>query len=152
MALIMFLGMFGFGEMVSYISFMGDGGRGCWCGCLLTAGSVALKDFTFSMGFLNYACWPILLYTVIWNSTCLPYLLFYAFYLWQCHKTFQCDGILRGLPIFALTYLLSNSYFQTSCATHTHIRWMFMSTLLRCLFSSQMALSCTHKNSLDVCM
>lgn len=25
MALIMFSGMFGFGEMVSYISFMGDG-------------------------------------------------------------------------------------------------------------------------------
>lgn len=28
MALIMFSGMFGFGEMVSYISFMGDGGEG----------------------------------------------------------------------------------------------------------------------------
>lgn len=27
MALIMFSGMFGLGEMVSYISFMGDGGR-----------------------------------------------------------------------------------------------------------------------------
>lgn len=29
MALIMFWGMFGFGEMVSSISFMGDGGGAC---------------------------------------------------------------------------------------------------------------------------
>ncbi len=118
MALIMFSGMFGFGEMVSYISFMGDGGGGCWCGCLLTAGSATLKNFTFLVGSLNYACWLILLHTAIWNFTYLLCLLLYGFYLWHNHKTFECDGILRGLPIFALTCLLQNSYFQTSCATH----------------------------------
>lgn len=47
MALIMFWGMFGFGEMVSSISFMGDGGGWlCWRACLLRAESTTLKCFT----------------------------------------------------------------------------------------------------------
>ena len=53
MALIMFSGMFGFGEMVSYISFMGDGGRSCWCGCLVTAESALMKNFPLPIGFFE---------------------------------------------------------------------------------------------------
>lgn len=152
MALIMFSGVFGFGEMVSYISFMGDGGRGCWRGCLVTAGSATLRNFTFSIGSLNYACWLILLHTTIWNFTCLALFAFYVFYLWQYHKTLQCDGILRGLPIFALTCLLQNSYFPTSCARDRFGQcscWLYCS-----IFESNgtlVSFSCTHKNSSNVC-
>lgn len=77
MALIMFSGMFGFGEMVPYISFTGDGGRSRWCGRLDTAESALMKNFPFSIGSLNYACWIILLRTTIWNFTCLLFLLFF---------------------------------------------------------------------------
>lgn len=62
MALIMFSGMFGLGEMVSYISFMGAGGRGCWCGRLLRA---RLKNFSSSSWLFEWCLLAFLLHPVI---------------------------------------------------------------------------------------
>lgn len=134
MALIMFSGMFGFGEMVSYISFMGDGGRGCWCGCLITTGNAALKNFPFfPIRSLNYPC-CLFYYPLQYEISLVCFLCFFMpFYFWQNHKTFQHNGILRGLPIFALTCLLQNSCFQTSCTTHWFGEKLLL-TLLFCLF------------------
>lgn len=54
MALIMFLGMFGFGEMVSSISFRGDERIGvCGCECLFKTGNVTLKDSSFPFSFFK---------------------------------------------------------------------------------------------------
>lgn len=104
MALIMFWGMFGFGEMVSYISFMGAGGRGCWCWCLLTAKKCYVEEFcSFPTGSLTYMHWPIFLHTAIWNFTCLLCLPFYVFYLslqfnvmgfWEVCEYLCCSKIL----------------------------------------------------------
>lgn len=150
MALIMFSGMFGFGEMVSYISFMGDGGRGCWCGCLVTAGSDALKDFTFLIGPLNYACWIFLLRTSIWNVT-LHCLLF--FFISDTIKHFSAMGFGEDCQ-----YLLWHIFSEAAIFKHhvpltdlvnAHVN--FIALFIFVSNGAPVSSSCTRKNSPSVC-
>lgn len=80
MALIMFSGMFGFGEMVSYISFMGDGRKGLLMWMLGYSINSTLKNFL-----KNRVCELCLLAYFISNKrfhlSAFLYLTFYVFYL-----------------------------------------------------------------------
>ena len=87
MALIMFWGMFGFGEMVSYISFMGHGGVGWGRGgggffdTWAIAGCAVLRNFTLGVFRLR---------------------------LWACFITVQCELHLSAVVynIFVLSFMM----------------------------------------------
>lgn len=137
MALIMFWGMFGFGEMVSSISFMGDGGRGCWCACPLTAESATFKCFTLKMTaseLRSSACF-ITPFNMKFHCFALFCFLFLSgvFFEKKIIKHLGTIWIWRGLPIFPFKRPLRNSCFQTSCASLDVTSW----TLLCCLLSRQ---------------
>lgn len=135
MALIMFWGMFGFGEMVSSISFMGDGGRGCWCACPLTVESATFKCFTLNMMASEIRFAGLFYYTVQYEIPQLCFVLFFFKWLfWEnIIKHLGTIWIWRELPIFPFKRPLQNSCFQTSCATLDVMNW----TLLCCLLSRE---------------
>lgn len=100
MALIMLSGMFGFGGMVSSISFIGDGGRGCWCGYPLTAEGATFQRNT---GFKKL--FKLFLFHLLLPAAKEMSLVYYS----DSRNHFLARWDFRGLPVFGLTWLVQNT-------------------------------------------
>lgn len=145
MALIMFWGMFGFGEMVSSISFMGGGGGWlCWRACLLRA------ERTTDLKLHLLACFITQLNMEFHSAAFFWFFLCFLFGV-NIIKTFQQNRTFRGLRILCLyVFPLKNSRSWVHCKPLDAINW----SLLCCLFSKQsrpvVFVSRTHQAAVKV--
>lgn len=86
-------------------------------------------------------------YTVQYDISLVCFVCFFmSFISWQYHKTFQHNGILRWLPIFALTFLLRNGHFLTCAKRYLYCTVYFLESN-----DTPVSFSHSHENSSNVC-